>query len=61
MIGVMWLPMDAFEESIQALVYELHLDSAQENVARVIAKCSEKIQVLNAFFDANDVCGLEAP
>ena len=59
--GVMWLPSDDFEEGIQTLVDELHPDSDQESVARIIAECSEKIQVLNAFFDANDVYGLESP
>lgn len=52
---------DCFADGIWALVDELQPSADRESVAATIDLCIERIGVLNAFFDANDVHGLKAP
>lgn len=52
---------DDFADGIWALVDELQPAADRESVAAIIDLCLERIRVLNAFFDANDVYGLETP
>ena len=60
-IGMMSIGTDDFAEGIEELIDELQPDSDREYVTAIIDECCERIRVLNAFFDANDVYGLETP
>lgn len=60
-VGMLTIDTDDFAEGVKELIDELQPDSDLEYVMAIVDECCERIQVLNAFFDANNVCSLEAP
>lgn len=60
-IGMMRIDTGDFAEGIEELIDELQPDSDREYAMTIVDECCERIQVLNAFFDANDICGIEVP
>lgn len=60
-LGMIGLDTDDFEKSVWKLIKELQPDSDRKYVAAIIEECCGKIEVLNDFFDANDIYELTTP